>query len=195
MNICVFCSSSNIVDDIYFEMAGELGQYIGENGHTLVYGGANIGLMDQLAESVKKAGGKVIGVIPQKIHDNDLSANQLDELIITQTMSERKTVMHQKSDAFIALPGGFGTLEEILEVITLKQLDYHQKPIVFINVNGFFNHLLKQFELSYTDGFAKENYRRLYKVVPEPSEAQEYIESYQHTCLGTKWHHIPKKKR
>jgi uncharacterized protein (TIGR00730 family) len=97
------------------------------------------------------------------------------------------------SDAFIALPGGFGTLEEILEVITLKQLDYHRKPIVFINVNGFFNDLFTQFEKSYSENFAKDNYRKLFTSVETPEDAMKYILSYQYEELGSKWFNVPSK--
>jgi cytokinin riboside 5'-monophosphate phosphoribohydrolase len=193
MKICVFCSSSNAVDDVYFDAATELGNLIGQQNHSLVYGGANVGLMEQVASTVKNARAKIIGVIPQKIHERNLSSNHPDELIITETMNERKRTMHHISDAFIALPGGFGTLEEILEVITLKQLDYHQKPIVFINTNGFYNQLFKQFEVSYAEGFAKDNYRRLFQVVETAWEAINYIEQYKHEDLGTKWFNVPGK--
>lgn len=193
MKICVFCSSSNAVDDIYFENAKELGQLIGTNGHSLVYGGANVGLMEQVAHSSKEAGADVIGVIPQKIHDNNLSSSIPNDLIITETMSERKTKMHNISDAFIALPGGFGTLEEIMEVITLKQLDYHKKPIVFLNIDGFYNKLLEQFEHSFETNFAKENYRKLYTVLKSPAEIIQFIENYEHDDLGTKWFKVPTK--
>nr|MDA3928059.1 TIGR00730 family Rossman fold protein [Prolixibacteraceae bacterium] len=180
MKICVFCSSSNAVADIHFAAAELLGELIGKHKHSLVYGGANVGLMDMVAITVKKNQGKILGVIPQKIHDKNLSSEHPDELVITTTMDERKTLMHQKSDAFIALPGGFGTLEEIIEVITLKQLDYHQKPIVFVNTDGFYNNLFQQFEKSFTDGFAKENYKKLYEIVDSPKEAINYIENYSH---------------
>lgn len=179
--------------DSFFEMATELGLIIQQKGHILVYGGANVGLMEQVAQTVKSNGGEVIGVIPQKIHDRELSSKHPDELIITETMAERKKLMHDKSDAFIALPGGFGTLEEILEVITLKQLDYHRKPVVFINTNGFYDALFQQFEHSYSTGFAKDNYRKLYQIVSMPAEAVEYIENYEHQDLGTKWFKVPQK--
>lgn len=193
MKICVFCSSSNAVDNNYFEDATILGKLISQNEHTLIYGGANVGLMEQVAKTVKDNGGRIIGVIPQKIHDNNLSSSHPDELIITDTMKERKSTMHDKSDAFIALPGGFGTLEEILEVITLKQLDYHHKPIVFINTNGFYSKLIEQFEFSYSEGFAKENYRKLYKIVDTPEQAIDYIAQYEHEDLGLKWFKVPEK--
>jgi cytokinin riboside 5'-monophosphate phosphoribohydrolase len=193
MNICVYCASSNAVADIYFETAKKLGNLIGENGHSLVYGGANVGLMEQVAISVKEFNGKITGIIPQKIHDKQLSSDHPDELIVTPTMDERKTLMRDMSDAFIALPGGFGTLEEILEVITLKQLDYHRKPIVFINVNGFFNDLFAQFEKSYSENFAKENYRKLFASVDTSEKAMDYILSYKYEEMGPKWFNVPSK--
>ena len=174
-------------------MATELGKLIASGNHSLVYGGANVGLMEQIAHTVKLNGGQVTGVIPQKIHERELSSSHPNELIVTATMAERKKLMHEKSDAFIALPGGFGTLEEILEVITLKQLDYHKKPIVFVNTNGFYNHLFSQFEHSFATSFAKENYRQLYQIVNTPEEAIKYIENYEHKDLGTKWFKVPQK--
>lgn len=193
MKICVYCSSSNAVADIYFETAKNLGKLIGENQHSLVYGGANVGLMEQVAVSVKDCKGKITGIIPQKIHDKQLSSNHPDELIVTPTMDERKALMRDMSDAFIALPGGFGTLEEILEVITLKLLDYHRKPIVFINVDGFFNDLFCQFEKSYSENFAKENYRKLYATVDTSEEAMNYIINYRYEDMGPKWFNVPSK--
>jgi len=193
MNICVFCSSSNGVADIYFDAASKLGHIIGERGDSLIYGGANVGLMEQVAKTVKESKGKIVGIIPQKIHDKQLSSDHPDELIVTPTMDERKALMREMSDAFIALPGGFGTLEEIIEVITLKQLDYHRKPIVFINVNGFFNDLFTQFEKSYSENFAKESYRKLFASVNTPEEALSYILNYQYEDMGSKWFNVPSK--
>ena len=194
MNICVFCSSSNAVNEAYFKHAEELGQLMTSREYDLVYGGANVGLMEHLAHSVKKNGGTGIGIIPQKIYDRALMSNHPDESIVTATMDERKKLMRDKSEAFIALAGGFGTLEEILEVITLKQLDYHRKPIVFINTNGFFDDLFKQFEKSFSESFAKESYRELYTIVDTPLQAIEYIDNYTHKDLGLKWYKVPEKK-
>nr|WP_320120305.1 TIGR00730 family Rossman fold protein [uncultured Marinifilum sp.] len=187
MNICVFCSSSNSLADIYFEEAKKLGVGIGLAGNNLVYGGTNVGLMNEVAVAVKKSGGKAIGVIPKLIKDYGLSANNLDELIITPDMAERKKILREKSNAFIALSGGFGTLEEILEVITLKQLGYHNLPIVFINTNGFYNNLKEQFEVSYREKFAKEQYRKMYVFVDDYKQALTYIKDYKHEQTGTKW--------
>jgi hypothetical protein len=108
-------------------------------------------------------------------------------------MMERKAKMRELSDAFIALPGGFGTLEEILEVMTLRQLSYHEKPIVFINTNGFYNHLFNQFELAYNEQFSKELYRKLYYVANKSIEAIEYIENYVPFELDSKWFIVPEK--
>jgi uncharacterized protein (TIGR00730 family) len=195
MNVCVFCSSSNGVDQSYFDAASELGRLLAEKGHDLVFGGANVGLMHRLAESAKKGGSSVIGIIPQKIYDKDLATTLADELIVTATMDDRKNRMREKSDAFIALPGGFGTLEEVLEVITLKQLDYHRKPVVFINTNGFFDLLVAHFEQSYSELFARENYRKLYHIATCAEEAVDYIEQYIHSDLGTKWFNVPQKQK
>lgn len=194
MKICVFCSSSNAVDQIYFEHAEQLGIQIGIRGHSLIFGGANVGLMEHIAKAVSQNKGHITGIIPQKIHDNKLSSSHPDEMIITPTMDARKNLMREKANAFIALPGGFGTLEEILEVITLKQLNYHQKPIVFINTNNFFNALFEQFEHSYVESFAKENYRKMYHVVNKPIDAISYIETYQHEPVDLKWFKVPEKK-
>jgi uncharacterized protein (TIGR00730 family) len=187
MNVCVFCSSSNSVDKKYFQEAKKLGLAIGNAGCNLVYGGTNIGLMNQVAVSVKESGGKVIGVVPKLINDYGISADFLDELIITPDMAERKRVLREKSDAFVALPGGFGTLEEILEVITLKQLGYHNLPIVFINTGGFYDFLKDQFELSYQENFAKEDYRHYYVFVNNYDSAMAYVMNYKKEQLKTKW--------
>ncbi|GAB7086863.1 TIGR00730 family Rossman fold protein [Marinifilum fragile] len=175
------------MDKAYFNEATELGRLIGTNHHGLVYGGTNVGLMNEVAQSVKISGGKVLGVIPKLINDYGISADFLDELIITPDMAERKKLLRDKSDAFIALPGGFGTLEEILEVITLKQLGYHNKPIVFINTNDFYGNLKAQFELSYQEKFAKPEYSKLFYFAANYKDAISYIENYKQEVREIKW--------
>ena len=191
MNVCVFSSSSNGVADCYIRDAVTLARLIAENKMTLVNGGANVGLMEVVSATAAKNGAKTIGVIPEKMKSRNLVSDKMHEVIISKDMQERKAKMRELSDAYIALPGGFGTLEEILEVITLKQLDYLGGPIVFVNTNGFFNDLLKQFEKSYSENFAKENYRKIYFVAETPAEAVDYINNYQPEDLGTKWHDVP----
>ncbi len=191
MNICVFCSSSNAIPELYFDEAKELGRLIGENLHAIVYGGAAVGLMHTVAEAARQAGANSVGIIPESIHNRRLSSPRDHEQIITPNMRERKYLMRKRSDAFIALPGGFGTLEEILEVIALKQLQYHNKAIVFINTDGFYNALFQQFERAYKDSFSKEDYKNTYYIAESSLEAINYIQNYQPVVLATKWFDVP----
>jgi len=193
MNICVFSSSSNAISDVYFHEAQKLGELIGHGNHVLINGGANVGLMETTTIAASKAGAKTIGVIPEKFIGRSLASDNMHEVIVTRDMMERKEKMREISDAFIALPGGFGTLEEILEVITLRQLSYHTKPIVFINTNRFFDFLFKQFEVSYTELFAKKTYRELYYIAKNSEEALEYSMNYVPFELDSKWFQVPTK--
>lgn len=193
MNICVFSSSSNAIAPAYFQEAEWLGKLIGDNGHTLVNGGANVGLMEAVTVSAAMAGAKTIGIIPERFIRRSLASENAHQIITTKDMQERKSRMREISDAFIALPGGFGTLEEILEVLTLRQLSYHSKPVVFINTNNFYKYLLKQFEISYSEQFAKEIYRDIYFAASDAGEAINYIQQFQPTEIDTKWFVVPKK--
>jgi cytokinin riboside 5'-monophosphate phosphoribohydrolase len=193
MNICVFCSSSNAIADIYFKDAELLGELIGQKGHSLINGGANVGLMETVTIAAGKAGARTMGIIPERMQGRNLVSNHSHEVEITSGMMERKARMRELSDAFIALPGGFGTIEEILEVVTLKQLDYHRKPIVFINTGNFYDHLFRQFEHSYTEHFAKPEYSSIYFIAQTPEEALSYIENYQPGEVITKWYRVPEK--
>lgn len=193
MKICVFSSSSNAINDIYFQEAEKLGILIANGNHTLINGGANVGLMEALTISAKNGGAKTIGIIPERLMGRSLASVNSHEVVVTSDMQERKSKMREISDAFIALPGGFGTLEEILEVMTLRQLGYHQKPIVFINSNKFFDYLFKQFEITYQEMFAKETYRNLYFIANNSEEALDYITNYSPVELDSKWFEVPKK--
>ena len=194
MNICVFSSSSNAIPEIYFEEARKLGSLIGSNGWNLIYGGANVGLMHVCAEAARENGSRTTGIIPELIHAHRLSNPNDHEQIVTPNMRERKYLMRKRSDAFIALPGGFGTLEEILEVITLKQLNYHSKAVVFVNTNGYYNPLLQQFELSYLETFAKESYRSMYYVASNSDEAIAYLKEYIPAEPLAEWFNVPAKE-
>jgi uncharacterized protein (TIGR00730 family) len=193
MNICVFSSSSNAINDVYFQEADILGKLIAKGNHTLINGGANVGLMEAVTISASKAGAKTIGIIPERLIGRSLASENSHEVIVTPDMQVRKSRMRDISDAFIALPGGFGTLEEILEVITLRQLSYHSKPIVFINTNNFFGYLFKQFEVTYREMFAKDVYRELYFIANNAKEAMEYIAGYTPFELDSKWFEVPNK--
>ena len=159
----------------------------------MINGGSNVGLMDTVTREARVNGAKTIGVIPQKLHDFNLASAHAHEIIVSGDMMERKFKMRELSDAFIALAGGFGTLEEILEVITLKQLSYHNKAVVFINTNGFYDDLFRQFEKSYDEKFAKESYRKLYFVASNSREAMNFIKNYQPEEAVNKWYDVPKR--
>jgi len=178
-SICVFCSSSDAIDGVYVDAARQLGQQIAQRGDTLVYGGGDIGLMGVLARAVHERSGRVIGVIPQFMKVRDLAYQKADELVLCSDMRQRKTIMVDRSDAFIALPGGLGTLEELLEVLTLKQLHQHGKPIVLINTAGFYDTLIELFDQFIEKRFAKAKHRRNHHVAPTPAEALAYIDTYK----------------
>lgn len=193
MNICVFSSSSNAISEIYFEEAHKLGQLIGEQGHTLINGGANVGLMEAVTVAASNAGAKTIGIIPERFAERELASANSHQIITTSGMMERKSKMREMADAFIALPGGFGTLEEVLEVLTLRQLNYHHKPIVFINTNNFFQYLFNQFEVSFEQNFAKNIYKELYYEAGDSQTAIDYISNYSPVELDAKWFTVPVK--
>lgn len=194
MNICVFCSSSNALNSLYFEETRTLGNLMAKHKHNLVYGGSNVGLMNELANTIRSQGGKVTGVIPKLIRDKGLAHNDLDDLIVTPDMSERKKTMAILSDAFIAMPGGFGTLEEILEIVTLKQLQVHSKAVVFLNTDGFYDKLMEFFEQFYQQYFAKTDYREYYFLAATPQEAIAYIENYRAPDFKDKWYWVGKEE-
>ena len=158
------------------DAAAELGRLIALRGHTLVYGGGNLGLMDALAKAALAHGGKVKGVILAEFIDRGY-ANSGHEMHSVNDMRSRKRGLDEYGDAYIALPGGFGTLEEILEMISFKQLGFHNKPIVFINTNAYFEYLLRQFDRAFAEAFIHERLRHLYSVVATPQEALEVIEA------------------
>lgn len=185
--ICVYSSSSDAVGDHFFQAARQLGAIMGERGDTLVYGGACIGLMGEMARAVHQSGGKVVGIIPKYLAHYDITYDNADELILTEDMRERKAMMEERSDAFISLPGGFGTLEETMEILTLKQVQQHNKPIVIINTGNFYDHLIHLFELIYKESFAKSEQRHLYSVVPHAGDAMDYIDNYQPLPFKKKW--------
>ncbi|NIE96656.1 TIGR00730 family Rossman fold protein [Acinetobacter sp. C26M] len=157
-SICVFCGSSLGNDPIYQQMAQATGQAIAAQGKTLVYGGGRSGLMGVVADSALQAGGRVIGVIPNALVDRELAHTGLTELHIVKNMHERKTKMAELSDAFVALPGGAGTLEEIFEQWTWSQLGIHQKPCAFLNVDGFYDGLIQMIQGSVERGFSQERF-------------------------------------
>lgn len=178
-NICVFASSSNNLEEVFYQDARELGLLIGENGYNIVYGGSRLGLMYACARAVKENGGKIFGVMPQKLADMGC-ANPEDcqEFYLTEGMRERKAKLDELSEAVIAIAGGFGTLEEISEMIVQKQLGYNNKPIVILNTNGFYNHLIQFFDDIVAKNFARFKNQELYYIASTPNEAIDYINNY-----------------
>ena len=142
-SICVYCGSRPGGDPLFTTAAQAVGRWIGERGGQLVYGGGRSGLMGEVAQATRQAGGRVVGVIPQALVDKELANHACDELHIVQTMHERKAIMAERSDAFVALPGGIGTFEELFEVWTWRQLGYHDKPIGLLNTDGYYSAMLQ----------------------------------------------------
>lgn len=187
-NICVFASSSNHLDNIFYEDASILGQLIGNNGFNIVYGGSKLGMMFACANAVKESGGKIIGIMPEKLANMGCAnPEDCDEFILTPGMRERKAKLDEKSDAIIAIAGGYGTLEELSELIVQKQLGYNTKPIVILNTAGYYDKLIEFFETIISKNFANEESRKLYFVAKTPSEAINYIKNYQAEEFGTKF--------
>lgn len=186
-SICVYSSSSNTLDKKYYELADRLGEEMAKRGFDYVFGGGMVGTMGACAVAVKRNGGKAIGIIPEKLNKKGIVYEYCDELIVTPDMRTRKKLLDERSDAFIALPGGFGTLEEIFEVITSKQLGYHSKPIVFMNYDGYYDLLFEMLKKSFDEKFAKPIYARLYKIASDVDEALDYIQNYEPEYLGEKW--------
>jgi uncharacterized protein (TIGR00730 family) len=178
-NICVFASASNDLAEVYYKDAQMLGFLIAQSGYGIVYGGSRRGLMYACASAVKQAGGKVYGIMPKKLADAGLAnPEDCDEFFITEGMRERKAKLDELSDAVIAIAGGFGTLEEISEMITQKQLGYSNKPIVILNTNKLYDPLVEFFENVINQGFADKDLRKVYYIANSPEDALDYIKEY-----------------
>jgi cytokinin riboside 5'-monophosphate phosphoribohydrolase len=177
LSICVFCASASGLDEVYLESARLLGKEIGRRGHRLVYGGGNVGLMREVATSVHDEGGEVFGAIPRSLVERELAYGPADELVVTETLRERKAEMDNRADAFVALPGGFGTMEELLEVLTLRQLNLHDRPIVLVNVNGFWDPFLAMVREITGQGFARKGEGSLFVVAASSEGAIDLVEA------------------
>ncbi|WP_422376919.1 TIGR00730 family Rossman fold protein [Roseibium sp.] len=177
--ICVFCGSSYGTRDNYAEAARTTGRAIAENGYALVYGGARVGLMGTVADAALEAGGKVIGVLPRALQEKEIGHEGLTELHLVGSMHERKAMMADLSDAFIALPGGVGTLEEIFEVWTWGQLGYHQKPCGFLNIDGYYDHLIRFLDHQTEEGFTKKVMRDMAQIADTPEGMLDLFNAYE----------------
>ena len=183
--ICVYCGS-NTGGPAYVEAARDLGTFLASQGIGVVYGGGRIGLMGVLADAALAARGQALGVIPDKLRALELGHEGLTELFVTDSMHARKLVMAQLSDAFIAMPGGFGTLEELFEAVTWSQLQYHDKPCGLLNVNGFFDPLLAYLAHASDEGFIRPLHRDLVQQAAEPAALVQRLATVEIPHLG-KW--------
>lgn len=177
-NICVFCGSSAGEYPEYGETARDLGCTIADRGMTLVYGGGNPGLMGILSRSVLERGGCVIGVIPRFLAEKNLVQQGISELIVVETMSERKELMTGLSDAFITLPGGLGTLDEVFEVLSLAQLGLHAKPCAFYNVRNYYDFLGTFLDTAVSEGFVQSEFRDMIYMGCNAGDILSFIRNY-----------------
>ena len=179
MRICVYGAASPTIDPQFIEKVEKMGEIMAKRGHSLVFGGGGNGLMGAAARGVTKGGGKILGVIPSFFKDEVVEAiyDKCDELIYTETMRERKQLMEDNADAFIVTPGGIGTFEEFFEILTLKQLCRHDKPIALYNVNGYYNELETMMSAAIQKNFIKESCSSIYRVTDDLDELFHYIEN------------------
>ncbi|MGM0450241.1 MAG: TIGR00730 family Rossman fold protein [Pseudomonadota bacterium] len=174
--VCVYCGSRTGHDDAYAEAARQLGRALAENGLGLVYGGASIGMMGLVADSVLAEGGQVIGVIPESLQQKEVAHEGLTELLVTADMHERKRLMADRADAFIAMPGGLGTLEELFEILTWGQLRFHAKPIGLLNTRGYYDDLIRFLDGTVSEGFVHPRHRAMLRVSDTPRGLLEQLD-------------------
>lgn len=185
-SICVYCASSMGNNPVYSQTAFELGETLAEYEIELIYGGAQVGLMGRLADGALSKNGKVTGIIPEFLKTKEIEHNGLSELILVKTMHERKALMQEKSDAFIALPGGFGTMEELFEILTWGQLDLHRKPIGILNVNGYYDALVALVESMISNGLLKLEYKKMLLISDSIEDLLSQMNLYE-VPFTTKW--------
>ena len=185
--LCVFCGSSAGGRAVYRDSARRLGEVLAAGGLGLVYGGGHVGLMGVLADAVLQGGGEVIGVIPQALVDRELAQLNLTRLEVVDTMHQRKARMADLADAFVALPGGYGTADELFEILTWAQLGLHTKPIGLLNVASFFDPLRQWLDHAVREGFLRAEHRRLLLEADSPEELLELLRHYRPTEPVAKW--------
>jgi uncharacterized protein (TIGR00730 family) len=176
--ICVFCGSSSGAGNVYLQSAREVGRLLCERGIELVYGGGKVGLMGALADACLAGGGRVTGVIPQLLVDKEVAHHGLTDLRVVQTMHERKALMADLADAFLALPGGYGTWDELCEVLTWSQIGIQRKASALLNVNGYYDPLLAMVDRAVAEGFLRETHRELLLTDTKPARLLDRLETY-----------------
>lgn len=179
-NVCVYCASSTQIDPIYFDSASKLGHLLAERNINLINGAGKTGLMGASSDAALKAGGTVTGVIPQFMVENGWHHHQLTQLVVTETMHERKQLMAKMSDGVIALPGGCGTMEELMEIITWKQLGLFLKPIIILNIDGFYDPLICMLQKAIDTHFMRPEHGAIWQVAQTPEEAIDMLYNIPH---------------
>lgn len=187
-SLCVYCASSDRIDPKYTAVAEQVGREIARHGWALVYGGGRTGSMGAVARGAKAGGGKVVGVIPEFMKVRELEFTEADELVSVLTMRERKMMMETRADAFLALPGGWGTLEEILEILTLAHLEVLHKPVVLLNQDGYWDDLLRLFERIVAERFMHATIRGKYAVARDVAEVFPLITGWKAQPGDAKWY-------
>lgn len=189
LSACVYCGSSSRVADVYKAAAHDLGTMLANCGVTVVYGGGRVGLMGIVADAALKAGGKVVGVIPEHIESLEVGHTGLTELHVVDSMHDRKRLMVDRSDGFVILPGGLGTMDEFFEIVTWKQLHLHGKPIVLVNIDGYWDPLLKLYDHMVDSGFCRPECRELIRVVDAVDGVMAALSANGDTALPveSKW--------
>ena len=186
-SLCVYCSSSDRLEPKYYTAADEVGREMARRAWTLVYGGGKTGLMGAVARGVKSGGGRVVGIIPEFMKARELEFTEADELISVLTMRERKMLMETRADAFLALPGGWGTLEELLEILTLAHLEVLRKPVVILNQDGFYDDLLRLCERIVAEKFMHATIRGKFAVARTVAEIFPLLDNWTHQPGDAKW--------
>ncbi|XVJ70917.1 MAG: TIGR00730 family Rossman fold protein [Rhizobacter sp.] len=185
LSICIYCGSRSGVSPFYAQAAQAVGAWIGQQGARLVYGGGHAGLMGTVADATLASGGTVFGVIPRALETRELAHSGITELHVVETMHQRKALMAQESDVFLALPGGIGTLEELFEVWTWLQLGYHDKPVGLLNADGYFDDLLRFMDHTTSQGFVSGEQRALLQVDDDADRLLTRLAASARTSLGT----------
>lgn len=179
--LVVFCGSSPGTNPAYVDAAIVFGNALADNGIELVYGGGRLGLMGAIADTVLERGGRVVGVIPDFLVGKEVAHTGLSQLIVVESMHKRKAKMAELADGFVAMPGGFGTFEEFIEVLTWSMLGFHTKPCALLNVNGYFDLMLRFFDQSVSEGFVYPRHRDMVLVESDPITMVQRLQRYEHT--------------
>ncbi|MFW6413108.1 MAG: TIGR00730 family Rossman fold protein [Oceanicaulis sp.] len=178
-SICVYCGSNTGAAPSYVDAARAMGRTLAERGVRLVYGGGQVGLMGVVADACLEAGGRVVGVIPNFLHQKEVAHPRVDDMRIVTSMHERKLMMAEESDAFVAMPGGLGTMEELFEVWTWSQLGRHEKPVGVLNVNGYYDGLMDFLDHMRGEGFVEAKHRGMLKCAETPDAIVDALEAYE----------------